>query len=52
MCSICSNSRVKSRRNQKDLQEITKIKSFINNITEKEHAFHQKKMIGKKLRKI
>ena len=34
-----------------DTQRITKIKPFIN-IAGKEQIFHQKKMIGKKLRKV
>ena len=47
MFSIRCNSRVKSRRNKKDPQRITKTQLLYINITGKQKSFYQKKIIEK-----
>ena len=49
MPSICCNSRIKLWRNKKDPQRLNLLQI---SIAGQKQTFHQKKMIGQKLRKI
>ena len=52
MLSICCNSRIKSWRNRKNTERITKIKRFTNKNNWEEINFPSQKEDWKKLRKI